>query len=159
SQDRTVAILKEIAARDKRVKIIVNSRDFGHSRSPFHGMLQTTGDAFVGVVADLQTPPELIPALAAKWEAGYKMVIAVRREADEPLPLKLARNLFYSIITRLSNIEQIKNFMGFGLYDRSVVEIIRSLNEPDPYFRGLVSEVGFDKATIEYDQPARKHGK
>jgi glycosyltransferase involved in cell wall biosynthesis len=159
SRDRTVAILKEIAARDKRVKIIVNSRNFGLSRSPHYGMLQTTGDAVVGILADLQTPPELIPAFAAKWEAGYKMVIAVRKEMREGRLLQLARRIFYEIISRVSNIEQIKNFAGFGLYDRSVVEIIRQLNEPDPYFRGLVSEIGFDKTLVEYNQSPRKHGK
>jgi glycosyltransferase involved in cell wall biosynthesis len=159
SQDRTVEILKGIAARDKRVKIIVNSRNFGHSRSPFYGMMQTTGDAVVGVVADLQTPPELIPNFVAKWEAGYKIVIAVKKGTREGPALRLARKAFYELIARLSNVEQIKNFMGFGLYDRSVMEILRQLNEPDPYFRGLVSEVGFERAIIEYAQPQRKHGK
>ncbi len=159
STDRTVAILKEIAQRDRRVKIIVNSRNFGHTRSPHYGMLQMTGDAFVAVLADLQTPPELIPAFVAKWEQGFKMVVAVRRSMQEGFLLRLARNNFYRLIARLSHVEQIKNFMGYGLYDRSVVEIVRRLDEPDPYFRGLVSEIGFDKAFIEYDQPARKHGR
>src|ERR1043166_690895 len=159
STDRTVSILKEIAQRDRRVKIIVNARNFGHTRSPHHGMLQMTGDAFVAVLADLQTPPELIPAFVAKWEQGFKMVVAVRRSMQEGFFLRLARNNFYRLIARLSHIEQIKNFMGYGLYDRSVVEIVRQLDEPDPYFRGLVSEIGFEKAFIEYDQPARKHGR
>ncbi len=159
STDRTVTILKEIAQRDRRVKIIINSRNFGHTRSPHHGMLQMTGDAFVAVLADLQTPPELIPAFVAKWEQGFKMVVAVRRSMQEGFLLRLARNIFYRLIARLSHIQQIKNFMGYGLYDRSVVEIIGRLDEPDPYFRGLVSEIGFEKAFIEYDQPARKHGR
>ncbi len=158
SRDRTVAILKEIAARDRRVKIIVNARNFGHTRSPHHGMLQITGDAYIPVVADLQTPPELIPAFVAKWEAGYKMVIAVKRRMEEGFLLQLARRAYYRIIARIAHVEQIRNFMGYGLYDREIVEIIRRLDEPDPYFRGLVSEIGFDKAFIEYDQPARKHG-
>jgi glycosyltransferase involved in cell wall biosynthesis len=159
STDRTVAILKEFAERDRRVKIIVNARNFGHTRSPHHGMLQITGDAYIAVVADLQTPPELIPDLVSKWEAGHKMVIAVRRSTQEGFILRLVRRVFYRIIARISHIEQIKNFMGYGLYDRSVVEIIRGLDEPDPYFRGLVSEIGFEKAFVEYDQPRRKHGK
>jgi polyisoprenyl-phosphate glycosyltransferase len=158
SSDRTVAILKEIAGRDRRIKIIVNSRNFGHTRSPHHGMLQMSGDAFVAVLADLQTPPDLIPEFVAKWEAGYKMVVAVRRSMQEGWLLKLARTAFYKMIARLSHIEQIKNFMGYGLYDRSVIEIIGRLGEPDPYFRGLVSEIGFEKAFVEYDQPLRKHG-
>ena len=159
SRDRTVAILKEIAARDRRVKIIVNSRNFGHTRSPHYGMLQITGDAFIPVLADLQTPAELIPALVAKWEAGYKMVIAQRRSSEEGWLMSQTRRLFYRVIARLSNVEQIRNFMGYGLYDRAIVEIIRGLDEPDPYFRGLVSEIGFDKAIVEYDQPPRLHGK
>ncbi len=158
STDRTVVILKEIAAADRRVKIIVNSRNFGHTRSPHHGMLQMTGDAFIPVLADLQTPAELIPAFVAKWEQGFKMVVAVRRSMQEGFFLRLARHAFYRLIARLSHIEQIRNFMGYGLYDRSVVDIIGRLSEPDPYFRGLVSEIGFEKAFIEYDQPARKHG-
>ncbi len=159
STDRTVAILKEIAGRDRRVKLIVNSRNFGHTRSPHHGMMQTTGDAFVAVLADLQTPPELIPEFVARWEAGSKMVVAVRRSMQEGWLLRLARNGFYRLIARLSHVEQIRNFMGYGLYDRSVVDIIGRLNEPDPYFRGLVSEIGFEKSFIEYDQPPRLHGK
>ncbi len=159
SLDRTVAILKEIAARDRRVKIIVNSRNFGLSRSPHHGMLQTSGDAVVGVLADLQTPPDLIPDFVKRWEQGYNMVIAVRREMHEGFLLRLIRKAFYELIARVSHIEQIKNFTGYGLYDRSIVEIVRRLNEPDPYFRGIVSEIGFDKTFIEYEQPPRKHGK
>lgn len=158
SEDRTVAILKEIAAGDRRVKIIVNSRNFGHTRSPHHGMLQITGDAYIPVVADLQTPPELIPDFVAKWETGYKMVVAVRRRMQEGWLLQVARRSFYRLIARLSHVEQIKNFMGYGLYDRAIVEVIRQLSEPDPYFRGIVSEIGFDKAFIEYDQPPRLHG-
>lgn len=159
SRDRTVAILKEIAARDHHVKIIVNSRNFGHTRSPHHAMLQLTGDCFVPVLADLQTPAELIPDLVAKWEAGYKMVVAVRRSSEEDWLMRTTRRLFYRVIARLSYVEQIQNFIGFGLYDRQVIEIIRGLDEPDPYFRGLVSEIGFDKAIVEYDQPPRRHGK
>jgi glycosyltransferase involved in cell wall biosynthesis len=158
SQDRTVAILKEIAARDRRVKIIVNARNFGHTRSPHHGMLQTAGDAVIGVVADLQTPPEMIPEFVAKWQAGYKMVIAVKRSSGEGWAMRLARRLFYRVIARISHVQQIQNFMGYGLYDREIIEIMRRLDEPNPYFRGLVSEIGFDKAFIEYDQPLRKHG-
>jgi glycosyltransferase involved in cell wall biosynthesis len=121
-------------------------------------MLQTDGDAVVPIVADLQTPPELISDLVAKWESGHRMVIAVRKGMKEGIFLQLARGVFYRIMARLSKVEQIKNFMGFGLYDRDVIEILRALDEPEPYFRGLVSEIGFDKAFLEYDQPLRKHG-
>src|SRR5665647_29905 len=133
SRDRTVPILKEIAGRDKRVKIIVNARNFGHTRSPHYAMLQVDGDAVVPILADLQTPPELIPEFVKHWEAGDRMVVAIRVGMKEGLALRLARNAFYRIMERLSNVELIKNFMGFGLYDRQVVEILRTLDEPDPY--------------------------
>ncbi len=159
SSDRTVAILKEIAAVDKRVKIIVNARNFGLSKSPYHGMLQITGDAVVPVVADLQTPPGLIVDFARKWEQGFKMVIAVRKGMREGYLIRMFRNIFYQIMSRMSKVTQISHFIGFGLFDRVVVDILRDLNEPDPYFRGLVSEIGFEKAFIEYEQPPRRHGK
>jgi glycosyltransferase involved in cell wall biosynthesis len=159
SSDCTVSILKKIAANDHRVRIIVNSRNFGLSRSPYYGMLQTEGDAVIPILADLQTPPQLIPKFVAKWEEGHKMVVAIRTGMEEGLPLRLARSAFYKIIGRISRIEQIKGFIGFGLYDRRIIDILRSLDEIDPYFRGLVSEIGFEKAFIEYHQPPRKHGK
>jgi len=159
SHDRTVVILKEIAEHDKRVKIIVNARNFGHTRSPHHAMLQVHGDAVVPILADLQTPPDLIVEFVKHWEAGTRMVIAVRQGAEEGFFMRLARDVFYRMMTRLSNVEQIRNFMGFGLYDRQVIEILRNLDEPDPYFRGLVSEIGFDKVFVGYHQPPRKHGR
>jgi len=159
STDRTVAILKDIAARDKRVKIIVNARNFGPQRSPFHAMLQARGDAVACVLADLQTPPELLPEMARLWEAGRKVVIAVRRGAGEGRLMSLARRSFYLLIKRLSSVEQIPNFIGYGLYDRTFMDVVGQLREPEPYFRGLVSEIGFERAVVEYDQPLRKHGK
>lgn len=158
SADRTVDILKQIAARDRRVKIIVNSRNFGAGRSPYHGIMQATGDAIVPVLADLQTPPSLLPEMVRKWEEGYKVVVAVRRNTAETGVLPLARRAFYAIIKRISKIEQIPNYIGFGLYDREVIEILRSLQEPDPYFRGLIPEIGFERAVVEYDQPHRMYG-
>jgi glycosyltransferase involved in cell wall biosynthesis len=159
SSDRTVAILKEIAVQDKRVKIIVNSRNFGPGRSPFYGLLQASGDMIVPIFADLQTPPALIPQMVAKWEEGYKIVVAVRRGSEERGLMALTRKLFYATIKRISKIEQIANYVGFGLYDRRVMDILRSLNEPDPYFRGLIPEIGFERFVLEYDQPGRAHGR
>lgn len=158
SLDRTVEILKDIAATDKRVKIIVNARNFGPQRSPYHGLLQTDGDIVAPILADLQTPPALLPSMVLKWEEGYKIIVAVRRSSPERGPMALARRGFYSIIKRISKIEQIPNYIGFGLYDRSVIDVLRSLNEPDPYFRGLIPEIGLARAVVEYDQPARAHG-
>jgi glycosyltransferase involved in cell wall biosynthesis len=159
SGDRTVAILKEIAASDKRVKIIVNARNFGHARSPHHAMLQVNGDAVIPVVADLQTPPALIPEMVRAWEDGYKVVVAVRTNAGAGSPLvALARKVFYGLIRKISKVEQIPNYMGYGLYDRRVMDVMRSLYEPDPYFRGLVPEIGFERKVVEYRQPERAHG-
>jgi len=159
STDHTVKILKKIAEKDKQVKIIVNARNFGLSKSPYHGMLEVSGDCCIPVVADLQTPPALIVDFVRKWEQGYPIVIGVRRNMQEGFLITLPRKLFYKIMSRMSKIEQIDQFIGFGLFDRRVIDILRELNEPDPYFRGLVSEVGFEKAFVTYDQPMRKHGK
>ena len=159
SPDRTVAVLRGIAAADSRVKVIVNARNFGPSRSPFHAMLQARGDAVIPVLADLQTPPEIIPEMVRAWEAGHKVVIAVRRSSAERASLlKLMRSLFYRLMASTSRVEQIPNFIGYGLYDRAFIESLRSLNEPEPYFRGLVVEIGFERFVVEYDQPDRRHG-
>lgn len=159
SQDATVAILRDIAGRDKRVKVIVNSRNFGPARSPFHAVLQTRGDATISMLADLQTPPALIPRMVELWRQGAKVVIAVKRQSDERMFWRHARSAYYRILKSLSKVEQIPNFIGYGLYDRCVVDAMRKLHEPEPYFRGLVIEVGFERRVIEYDQPPRRHGR
>lgn len=159
SSDNTVGILKQIAATDKNVKIIVNSRNFGLSRSPYHGKLQTTGDAVIPLVADLQTPPELIPVFVRRWEEGFKMVLGIRTGMEEGWFIRLARNIFYKVMARLSDVEQIRHFIGYGLFDKQIVQIMRDLDDSTPYFRGIVSEIGFEKAFVEYHQPPRLHGK
>jgi polyisoprenyl-phosphate glycosyltransferase len=159
SEDRTVDVLRGIAAGDRRVKIIVNSRNFGAARSSFHGLLETRGDAVIPVLADLQTPPEVLPALIAKWEQGCGMVLAIRTAGTDGWFMRQCRRMFYRIMTRFSGVEQVPNFIGFGLYDASVVRVLRELQEPDPYFRGMVFEIGFEKAFVEYVQPPRRHGK
>lgn len=159
SQDTTVAILRDIAARDKRVKVIVNSRNFGPARSPFHAVLQTRGDATIPMLADLQTPPALIPRMVELWRQGAKVVIAVKRQSDERMFWRHARTAYYRVLKSLSKVEQIPNFIGYGLYDRCVVDAMRKLHEPEPYFRGLVIEVGFEREIVEYDQPPRRHGR
>lgn len=159
SQDKTVDILKRIAAQDKRVKIIVNARNFGHIRSPYHGLLQANGDCVILIVADLQDPPELIPEFLNKWEEGYKIVTAVKKKSRENPFMFLLRKIYYNILAKFSEGEQIKNFTGFGLYDKSFIEIIRKIDDPYPYFRGLISEIGFQTTSVEYIQPKRLHGK
>ncbi len=158
SKDRTVAILKEIAKKDKNVKIIVNARNFGHIRSPFYGLLQARGDAVISIVADLQDPPSMIADFIKKWEEGYKIVVGVKKESEENSLMFTIRRLYYNLIEKLSEVDQIKNFTGFGLYDKRIIEILRTIDDPYPYFRGLISEIGYDIFHIEYIQPARKRG-
>jgi len=158
STDKTVEILRDIAASDRNVRVIVNSRNFGLGRSPFHGMIHVRGDAIVPILADLQTPPEAIPEFVTRWNQGFKIVAAIRKDVRQSWPKRLMRAVFYKIFEKLSDIEFIPHFFGFGLYDRKVIEVMRALNEPDPYFRGLVSEIGFQKTIVEYVEPPRKHG-
>lgn len=159
STDNTVIILKKIAGADKNIKIIVNIRNFGHIRSPFHGMLQAGGDAVISLVCDLQDPPSMIPDFIKKWEEGFSIVIGVKKKSRENPLIFAVRKMYYALIKKLSESEHISNFTGFGLYDRKFIEVLRNLNEPYPYFRGLVSELGFNRAEIPYVQPKRYGGK
>lgn len=159
SKDRTVPILREIAKKDRNVKVIVNARNFGHLRSPYHAFLQTRGDAVIALAADLQDPPVMIRDFIKKWEEGYKLVIAIKKKSRENPIMFLIRKIYYTIIDRIAETEHIKNFSGFGLYDKSFIDILRNLNEPYPYFRGLVGEYGFEMTELEYEQPRRQRGK
>lgn len=159
SKDGTVKILKEIAKKDRNVKIIVNVRNFGHIRSPYYALFQTKGDAVILITADLQDPPYLIKDFIKKWEEGFKIVIGVKNKSEENPILFAIRKLYYSLIKAFSETEQIKNFTGFGLYDRKFIDILKELNDPYPYLRGLITEVGFERAEIEFVQPKRKKGK
>jgi glycosyltransferase involved in cell wall biosynthesis len=158
SSDGTVSVLKRIAAKDSRVKIIVNARNFGHIRSPMHALMQAKGDAVIGIVADLQDPPQLIPEIVERWEQGYAMVLCVKRSSQENPAMFWIRKQYYRAIERISETRTFENFTGFGLYDRRVVEAIRSFEDPYPYFRGLIAEIGLPSCEILYDQPRRKHG-
>jgi len=158
SSDRTVEILRGICAADPRVKVIVNTRNFGHIRSPFHGLLAARGDAVISIVADLQDPPEMIRDFVAQWEAGYKVVVGVKRESLEKKSMFFVRGLFYRLIDRLSEVPLIRNFTGFGLYDRAVMDTLREIDDPYPYFRGLICDLGYARVEIPYSQPARRRG-
>ncbi len=158
STDGTVAILREIAARDKNVKVIINTRNFGHIRSPYHALLQCRGDAVVGMAADLQDPPELIPVFLEKWREGYKVVLGVKSASEESSGMSAIRRWGYRVIDRLSEVKQVRNNTGFGLYDQAFVAVLRRLPDPYPYFRGIVAELGFRYATVPYTQPKRTRG-
>ncbi len=158
STDNTVKKIKQLAAGDKRLKLIVNARNFGHIRSPYHGMLQSSGDACVMIASDLQDPPEMIAEFIKNWEQGYKTVLAVKPESHESSIMFLLRKIYYNVITRISEVQLIKNATGAGLFDRVVVDILRSINNPYPYFRGLICEIGFPIATVPFKQPQRQRG-
>lgn len=158
SRDRTVEILEGIAARDKNVKIIVNARNFGHIRSPQHAILQSKGAATITMVADLQDPPVMILDFLKKWKEGYKIVLGVKEAAEESWAMFSVRKAYYSFVNRVSEIELTPGSTGFGLYDRAVVDAIRACDDPYPYFRGMISEVGFASFKIPYKQPLRRRG-
>jgi len=158
STDKTVSILRKIAKSDKSIKVIINTRNFGHIRSPYHGILQSSGDMVVYVASDLQDPPSLIPEFIHRWEDGYKVVMGVKTSSKENNIFFLIRTFYYRLLQRLSDIRLVENATGFGLYDREVIEKLRSLNDPYPYFRGLVADLGYEIATVPFIQPPRKHG-
>jgi polyisoprenyl-phosphate glycosyltransferase len=158
STDRTVDILRRIAARDKNVKVIVNTRNFGHVRSPYYALLQCRGDAVMSMAADGQEPPELIPLFLEKWREGYKVVLGVKSQSAESSVMFAIRRIGYGLIDRLSEVKQVRNCTGFGLYDKAFIAMLRRLPDPYPYFRGIVAELGFRYATVPYAQPERARG-
>jgi glycosyltransferase involved in cell wall biosynthesis len=158
SKDGTLAILKELAAVDRRVKVIVNSRNFGHLRSPMHAMFQAGGDAVILLFSDLQDPPELIRQMVEEWEKGLPIVLAIKQTSDENGLIFWLRTKYYRLVNRLANLETYENFTGFGLYDRRVIEIVRSFGDPYPYFRGMIAEIGLPHAKLTYNQKRRLRG-
>lgn len=158
SKDKTVKILKEIAQKDPRVKIIVNCRNFGPVRSLYHAILNAYGDAVVFIVADLQDPPSLIVDFIQKWEEGYKVVKGIKSSSKENSLFYFLRSVYYYLMNKLADIEISSHFTGFGLYDKEVIDILRTIDDPYPYLRGLIEELGFESAKIEYQQQQRKRG-
>lgn len=158
STDKTASILKRIASDDRNVKVIVNARNFGHIRSPMHAFLQARGDAVISIAGDLQDPPELIPTLLSKWEEGYSVVACIKESSEESTVMFWIRKKYYDVVQRLSSIRTFQNFTGFGLYDRQVVEAVRAFNDPYPFFRGMIAEIGLPFCEIPYKQRRRKGG-
>ena len=159
STDNTVAVLRRLATADKNVKVIVNAMNFGHIRSPFYGMKQCYGDAMILMVADLQDPPELIPTFLEKWEEGHHVVVGIKNKSKENPIMYGIRKLFYTLVRKMSETPMIDNFTGFGLYDKSFVDLLRATDDPYPYLRGFVAEYGGDIGEVYYTQPKRQHGK
>jgi polyisoprenyl-phosphate glycosyltransferase len=158
SRDQTPAILRRLAAQDKHVRVILNTRNFGHIRSPYYALLQARGDAVISVVADLQDPPEMIPEFLRQWQAGNKIVLAQKTQSEESRLFFLVRCTYYYIVRKLADIELLDNVTGFGLYDREVIDVLRRIDDPYPYFRGLICDIGFQRAMIPFTQPVRKRG-
>jgi polyisoprenyl-phosphate glycosyltransferase len=159
SKDSTVAILREIAASNPRVKVIVNARNFGHLRSPLHGLYQASGDAIFLLFSDLQDPPELLIPMIEQWEKGFPVVLGVKTSSEESGLMFRVRTAYYRIIRSLTDIETFEHFTGFGLYDRVVIETLKTrFKDPYPYFRGMIAETGYAHASVPYNQKRRERG-
>lgn len=159
SSDNSVKVLKELAKKNNNLKLIINAKNYGHIRSPYYGILQARGDAVILLVSDFQDPPELISKFISIWEGGAKIVIGIKNKSKENPLMFFVRKCYYNLVKRISETEHIKNFTGFGLYDKKFIDTLRLVEEPYPYFRGLVAELGFDRVEVDYVQPRRKKGK
>ncbi|RGY99921.1 glycosyltransferase family 2 protein [Clostridium sp. AM58-1XD] len=159
SKDRTREIIRRLCAENGRIKGIFNAKNFGQFNSPYYGMLQTTGDCTVLMAADFQDPVEMIPQYVREWEKGYKIVIGIKKSSQENKVMYWLRSCYYRTIKKLSDVEQIEHFTGFGLYDRRFIQVLRDLDDPTPFLRGIVAELGFGRKEIPYEQPKRRAGK
>ncbi len=158
SKDGTARILRQLAASDPNVKVILNTRNFGHVRSGYYALLQARGDAVIALACDFQDPPDLIPDFLTKWEAGSKVVLGVKESAEESGLFYAIRERYYRTLASISDIELVKQSTGFGCFDQVVIEALRRIDDPYPYFRGLIAEIGFEPAIVTYRQPARQRG-
>ena len=159
STDNSRKILRELATEDSNVKVILNARNFGPNRSGSYGMLQGTGDALICIVCDLQDPPEMIPTFLQKWEEGYKVVLGQKTKSKENPLMFQVRKLYYKIMEKLSETEHLTNVTGYGLFDKEVLDMIKWMDDPDPYIRGLVTQLGYKWCLVEYTQQERTSGK
>ena len=159
SLDKTRTLIREICAKDKNVKAIFNAQNFGQFNSPYYGLISTTGDCTISVAADFQDPVEMIPKFVKEWENGYKIVIGIKNKSEESKIVYALRSLYYKMIKKFSEVEQIEHFTGFGLYDKDFIEVLKNLDDPDPYLRGIVAELGFERKEIPFTQPKRQRGK
>jgi polyisoprenyl-phosphate glycosyltransferase len=159
SNDGTVQILRGIAQRDPNVKVILNARNFGHIRSPHHAILEANGDAVVVLLSDLQDPPEMIIDFLREWEAGFSIVVAIKTTSDENGLMYSIRSAYYKTVARLTDVKVLEHFTGFGLYDRRVIDILkRDFDDPYPYFRGQIAEIGLPYKELHYNQKRRVRG-
>jgi len=158
SKDNTRNVIRQLCKEDKDIKAIFNAKNFGQFNSPYYAMLQTTGDATMLMAADFQDPVEMIPKYVKAWEDGYKIAIGIKKASKENSIMYGLRSMYYKLIKKLSDVEQIEHFTGFGLYDREFIEVLRKLDDPTPFLRGIVAELGFKRIEIPYEQPKRRAG-
>ncbi len=159
SKDRTRGILRKICEKNRKIKAIFNVKNFGQFNSPYYGMCQTTGDCTISLCCDFQDPVEMIPRFVKEWENGYKIVCGIKSASKENPVMRFLRTCYYKLIKRMSDIEQIEHFTGFGLYDKTFIEVLRNLNDPTPFLRGIVAELGYKRKDIEYEQEKRRSGR
>ncbi len=159
STDNTRPLLREICKNNKKIKAIFNARNFGQFNSPYYGLQQTGGDCTISICCDFQDPVELIPQFVHEWENGAKIVAGIKTKSDENKLVRFLRSCYYKIIHKMSQVEQIEHFTGFGLYDKSFIEVLRNLHDPTPFLRGIVAELGFKRVDVPYRQARRKAGK
>ena len=159
SKDRTQELIRKLCHENDKIRAIFNSKNFGQFNSPYYGMLQTTGDCTITICADFQDPIELIPKFVHEWENGYKIVIGIKNKSKENRFIYFLRTCYYKLIKKISDVELIEHFTGFGLYDKSFIETLRNLNDPTPFLRGIVAELGPRRKEIPYEQQRRRAGK
>ncbi len=159
SKDKTREKIENLCSKNKKIKAIFNAKNFGQFNSPYYGMLQATGDCVIPICADFQDPVELIPKFIAEWEKGYKIVCGIKKISRENKIMRFLRTCYYKLIKKMSDIEQIEHFTGFALYDKDFINVLRNLDDPTPFIRGIVAELGFDRKEVEYEQPKRRSGK
>ncbi len=159
SQDKTRELLRGICAENKKIRAIFNSKNFGQFNSPYYGICQTSGDCTISICCDFQDPVEMIPKFLEEWEQGYKIVCAIKSSSKENKLMYFLRSIYYKLVKKMSKVEQIEHFTGFGLYDKSFVDVLRNLDDPTPFIRGIVAELGPKIKKIEYEQAKRRAGK
>lgn len=159
SQDGTRDELEKICSKNKKIKAIFNVTNFGQFNSPFYGMCQTTGDCTISMCCDFQDPVELIPRFVEEWEKGYKIVSGIKTSSKENGFIYFLRSMYYKMIKNMSTVQMIEHFTGFGLYDKTFIDLLRSLDDPIPFLRGIVAEYGFKRKDVEYEQAKRRAGK
>lgn len=159
SKDNTRALIRGLCSNDRHIKAIFNVRNFGQNNSPMHGILQSTGDCTIVMGCDFQEPPEMIPVFVKNWEEGYKIVAGQKTSSKENKLIYMLRGIYYKMMKRFSDTDVIEQVTGFGLYDKSFLNVVRELHDPMPVMRSLIAELGFGIKLVPFTQNKRRAGK